>query len=308
MRCRYLTELLVTSLLVLVGCSGKPSESEVRQAFDSYLSSKANGLYKLTEFRKTDSQELNVMGVKVVKYSWNAELEFGADSMWSPNDMQAIPMPSSFEMLLHLDKKRTPKGTALRLSGESTYEKTDNGWKVSHASHGYSVLREGAISPAPSAQDRDGMARAGQEANRQQGDASIGELHSQISKTGAVMDEIGKRLLIQLIEGGADPNKRVGAHSLISLAAINDLPDLIEKLLSRGANVNGNGDDGSPLYWAIANGRYASAMLLLKKGADVRITKSGGWTVLDATDELDPKDPRTEQLIRALLDRGAKRK
>lgn len=96
------------------------------------------------------------------------------------------------------------------------------------------------------------------------------------------------------------------AGSLLSIAAQSGYVDLIESLLARGADIN-SFNDGTPLYWSIVSRQPEAALSLIKRGAEVNRPKSGGWTPLDAANsEMDSQDPRTKEVISALIARGAR--
>lgn len=137
---------------------------------------------------------------------------------------------------------------------------------------------------------------------------AFSELNGLIAASGASLPESGRDVLMRVIESSDNPNLRVGGFSLLSIAAQSDFVDVMEVLLTRGADINGTGDDGTPLHWAVASGKYSAALLLIKKGADVNLPKSGGWTPIDGVGYLDDSDPRTKELIAALQEKGAKQK
>ena len=88
------------------------------------------------------------------------------------------------------------------------------------------------------------------------------------------------------IAEGADPNTEFipikedweGATPL-HLAALLELPKVMEVLLANGADVNlraRNVDGASPLGWAIYFGKYRSVEILLAHGADITIEDNHG--------------------------------
>lgn len=110
-----------------------------------------------------------------------------------------------------------------------------------------------------------------------------------------------------LVNSG-NPNVRIGAYSLLSVAAQNGYKDVVESLLARGVDIDSKSDDGTPLYWAIANKQSAMALYLIESGADVNREKSGGWLPLNvAESELDLQDPLTKDVIAALIRKGARK-
>ena len=138
--------------------------------------------------------------------------------------------------------------------------------------------------------------------------AALNELSALCAKSGTRLPDPGRLVLRRLVESGVNPNIRVCSYSILSVAASSNFVDVMELLLSKGADINGKGDDGTPLHWAIAGGMHAAALFLINKGADVNLPKSGGWRPLDATREMDDRDPQTKVVIAALMQKGAKGK
>lgn len=69
----------------------------------------------------------------------------------------------------------------------------------------------------------------------------------------------------------------------LHLAAFFGHPELANKLLDRGADVNARSTNpmkNTPLHAAAAGGRTDIIELLLKRGADPNATQEGGWTSL----------------------------
>lgn len=112
-----------------------------------------------------------------------------------------------------------------------------------------------------------------------------------------------RELTHALLQAGADPNGlSSGNHeALIAVAAMQGDPDIIEDLVSHGADVNAASETGSPLYWAARQGNLEAVRALLARGADVKYRAPHGGTALHATTG-DSNDVRIAQL---LLDRGA---
>ncbi len=93
-------------------------------------------------------------------------------------------------------------------------------------------------------------------------------------------------VMIALLDRGADPNSRTAGgftplHSLM-FATVPDPAGMIHLLLKRGADINAQDDDGNtPLHWGASKARNAE--VLLKAGADTRIKNSEGESAVQKT-------------------------
>ena len=116
-------------LSVATGCSSKPTEADVRGLIVQKISQNSNGLIKLVGFRKTNGIEHEFGGTKVYEMEWVAELEFVADCVWDKSTFEAIPPPQGLDAFLHLTKQKKAKGARVDLSGSTTLQKTENGWR-----------------------------------------------------------------------------------------------------------------------------------------------------------------------------------
>lgn len=112
-----------------------------------------------------------------------------------------------------------------------------------------------------------------------------------------------RELTHALLRAGADPNAPSSGvrQPLIVVAAMQGDPQIIDSLISHGANVNAASETGSPLFWAARQGNLEAVRTLLAGGADVKFTGSDGGTVWHATLG-DGNDVRIAEL---LLDQGA---
>lgn len=116
-------------LFLLASCSSKPSESEVRQKIEQKISRNSNGLVKLVDFRKINGIEREFGGVRTYEMEWSAELEFVADCLWDSSTFKAIPPPQGLDAYLHLNMKKAAWGDRVKISGSTTLEKAENGWR-----------------------------------------------------------------------------------------------------------------------------------------------------------------------------------
>jgi Ankyrin repeat len=85
------------------------------------------------------------------------------------------------------------------------------------------------------------------------------QLEAMVKQGGSVLPESGRGILREIMESEKDPNLLLYGNTLLSFAAQSDFVDLMEVLIARGADVNRGGEDGTPLHWAVASGKYAAA-------------------------------------------------
>ena len=116
-----------------------------------------------------------------------------------------------------------------------------------------------------------------------------------------------KRLLAQ----GANANECVLGSSLLAVSAVSGDLEEMELLLNAGAGPDKPLDDGggTPLLAALANARWDASRLLLRRGANARLTTDGGLTGLHelaVARAMKPDSDRADQLSVAeeLLRRG----
>lgn len=85
-----------------------------------------------------------------------------------------------------------------------------------------------------------------------------------------------------LIRHGADVNATSDAHStpLILACQLPNATDVVALLLESGADVNANSGRFSPLMAAAARGDPATAMLLIRRGADVKAKNKFGFSAI----------------------------
>ena len=88
----------------------------------------------------------------------------------------------------------------------------------------------------------------------------------------------------QHIAAGMDVNAKHDAFGItpLEIAAIAGHKEIVELLISEGADVNAKDKKGrTPLHWAATHGRKEIVELLIAKGADVNAKTEGGITPLD---------------------------
>jgi hypothetical protein len=84
--------LILTSALVLTGCSGKPSENDVKKILESEIQSQSKGLIKLTTFQKTNGamKKVPMTGEKFYEMDFTYEITFTDDCMWDRRAMAVL--------------------------------------------------------------------------------------------------------------------------------------------------------------------------------------------------------------------------
>jgi hypothetical protein len=309
--------VIVLAGLLFSACgANRPDDDSARRAVQAQVSGPLAAKLRLQDFRKTDGQERELMGVKIYSLEYSATLEFLDDILYevSANAIKASPVgPTlndnrgfSWDAWFNTavaGRKPGFLGDRLNLAGTVTFEKKESGWVVA----GIDFKATMDSSKRAAGHSPEAMAAAESEKRRQQ-QGYLKELNDLMKQTGTNFHGAGHDAMTRYIESGGDPNVRIGSYSLISVAAQNGHKDVVDSLLARGVDINGKGDDGTPLHWAISNQQLAMALYLIEKGADVNREKSGGWMPLDATGYLDLADPLTKEVIAALARKGARRK
>ncbi|EDV28638.1 uncharacterized protein TRIADDRAFT_51756 [Trichoplax adhaerens] len=93
-----------------------------------------------------------------------------------------------------------------------------------------------------------------------------------------------------LLANGANPNPNYpGGNRAIHLAAgLSGNPDVLELLITHGAEINVmNADNSSPLFFATKVNNYRCASVLIKSGANIRIKNTQGLTAFDYIEDFD---------------------
>ncbi|MBN8510061.1 MAG: hypothetical protein J0L57_15795 [Burkholderiales bacterium] len=127
-------------ILFLMGCSGPPSEADAKTVLAAKVNQESTGLIQLVDFKKTNAIEQEVMGRKLYKLEYSAEIEFTDDIMWSG------PGPFGWDGRFQATKGRprggldafhpafmgkTPgdKGKKFKVTGAVVFEKAEKGWR-----------------------------------------------------------------------------------------------------------------------------------------------------------------------------------
>lgn len=131
--------------------------------------------------------------------------------------------------------------------------------------------------------------------------ASLPSVQQALKHAPPILYALGKdrRLkLEQMLASGANPNVCAGGSSILTLSTVGGELEEVRLLLEHSAHPDlPLGDSGeSPLFSALAFGRFDIAHLLLSKGANPRRTTDGGTTLLHHLAIAPIGDERTAQL------------
>lgn len=123
-------------------------------------------------------------------------------------------------------------------------------------------------------------------------DPSFPEGHTPIS---SATENAGVEIVSMLLEAGADPNGKSGSESAFWRAALRGNIEMMELLISHGANIDETNSGGeSPMAAAAQSSEYIAVVYLLEKGASPFIADYQGYTV--GTWVLEGRmDPETEE-------------
>lgn len=113
--------LAAAAALVLGGCSSAPTEGEARRAYEAQLAQKVRTLpFTVTSFSKTNGQETDILGMKMYRFFYTAEVVFpdGYNErcliFTDPKYCGGVPIP--------------PGSVTQTFSGEIDFQKTERGW------------------------------------------------------------------------------------------------------------------------------------------------------------------------------------
>lgn len=312
--------MLACTLLVATACGATaPSVDDARTVLHQRLDNGNGTRLRLTHFQKTDGRRMEVMGVKAYELMFTATAEFAQDALFAiagPSTVFGTSLDGRANAIRTAEHRERSgnilqdfslsfnnmqparRGDILRLSGRVAFEQRESGWVATATS--FTVVHVNGDDLPEQAEKRRKQA------------AYLKELEDLVTKEGTDLHGNGQATIKGYIDNGGDPNVRVKYGSLLSIAAQSGYRDLVELLLSTGADINGGQDDGTPLYWAIVKGEPSIALFLMEKGADINKAKSGGWTPLDVAEspqsELDPQDPLAKELISMLKLKGARKR
>ena len=134
-----MSKLIMPCVLVLLaGCSGRPSESDARAALEQKIQRQSNGLIQLLSFRETNGVERDLGIIKTYHVAYTAEIQFTEDCGWGgggflvgwDGNFYADPPDSLVGILGHFKAGR--KGQQEQVSAYLTFLKTQNGWRLAN--------------------------------------------------------------------------------------------------------------------------------------------------------------------------------
>ena len=91
----------------------------------------------------------------------------------------------------------------------------------------------------------------------------------------------------QLIALGANPNFCSDDFSVLTLSISQEASDCVELLLAKGADINFEGREGTPLYWAVRIADYPLARRLIEMGASIHTSLNSPWLTAACEANLD---------------------
>ena len=134
--------ILAASVLLLTGCSSRPSTTDGRAALEQKIQRESNGFIRLVSFQKTDGVEQEMMGMKVYQMKYTATIEFTDNCYWGDGNGM-IGWQGGFyadrpigggatASLLNTSThyKAGGKGQQEQVSGALTFQKSENGWAL----------------------------------------------------------------------------------------------------------------------------------------------------------------------------------
>ena len=133
---------------VLSGCSGSPSASTGTQAIEDLIKKDSEGRIRLVQFRKTNGQLAEVMGMKAYILEYEAEVEFLEACKWNIRTFAGAIMDDQASFRTTKSTKRAgnelakftelvtnpgtevSKGQKFKLVGAIQFEQKEKGWWV----------------------------------------------------------------------------------------------------------------------------------------------------------------------------------
>jgi hypothetical protein len=132
--------LVLSAMILIIGCSGPPSASTGRAALEQKIQRESNGFIKLVSFEKTDGVSQEAMGMKIYTLKYTAEIEFTDNCFWGDGN-GLIGWGGNFSAdrstgMALLDAsthfKAGKKGQKEKVTSSLTFQKTENGWNLSN--------------------------------------------------------------------------------------------------------------------------------------------------------------------------------
>lgn len=134
--------IIIALCVTMSGCSLSPSAGDGKRAIEDRISKDSAGRIKLNDFRKTDAQQGEVMGIKFYGLEFEAEIEFLENCKWVTGLMgQQItfrtvkPNSSASPTVQLMEAAENPgmqvsKGDRMHLVGVVRFVKKESGWAV----------------------------------------------------------------------------------------------------------------------------------------------------------------------------------
>ncbi len=95
----------------------------------------------------------------------------------------------------------------------------------------------------------------------------------------AIRSENKPAVVEAFLDHGADIEAREYRYGLTPLFLASELPDVMQVLLRKGADVHAkDADGGTPLHWAAKRGLPETVVLLVEAGSDINATNNSGST------------------------------
>lgn len=131
--------ILLIFLVIISGCSTKPSDKDGRQVLENLLEEQTKGKVKLVDFKKLNAEEGELMGVKLYGIEFEAEVEFLEECYYrvreefldgiTPGIVIDKPMRFGWGEVNMFGLKKAHPSMREKLSGKLLFEKTEKGWK-----------------------------------------------------------------------------------------------------------------------------------------------------------------------------------
>jgi len=115
----------------VVSTSFKPTEDDMKRRIDQLIGINAQGMIRLVGFKKRDGIDAVRNGVKFYSMEWTAMLEITKDCLWKSATFEAVPPTNSLDGILYASSGFQPvkQGQRIDLNGETTFRRTENGWR-----------------------------------------------------------------------------------------------------------------------------------------------------------------------------------
>src|SRR2546429_307019 len=74
----------------LSACSSKPTAEDGRAAVENQIRQSSHGLIHLVDFKKTNGEVGEVLGVRAYEMAYQADIEFLGDAWWAGKGYEAL--------------------------------------------------------------------------------------------------------------------------------------------------------------------------------------------------------------------------